>query len=584
MRNTINGYAAKADTIYQYVWAYRKRLMPGLTFAFLRSLMLAPLPWLFRVIVDEHLAAADMLGIASVVFVFIGLLFLHYVFAVKGARAIARVMANMNMDMRSMIYHKLQFLSFGFLDQQKTGRLISKYAFDTLKVEQTLMQLLNQFLPNVLYSLMIIFLLLTMNWQLSLVLLAMLPLYGFARFYFFGKFRVRNQQARLAQEHLTGTASELITALRLVRSFGEEKQARAQLDVTSENLARSRFELISVNQSFGAFTQVSTQALSLFVIAGGAILVMNGMLTLGTLFAFMVAMPIILQPVQMFAQVSEQYFIGQEAYRSIKELLNSTYVEEWKGQQRLPNLRGDIKFENVTFSYPSKDERVIEKFNLHIRSGEHVAFVGPSGSGKSTLANLVLGLYKPTSGVIKIDDLPQERMNLRWFRRQVAIVMQESLLLSGSIRENIRFAKPDANDEEVRRAAREANAEAFINELPEGYESEVGERGVSLSGGQRQRISIARAILRNPKVLILDEATSALDYESERLIQEALERLAHGRTVITIAHRLSTIRNADRIVVLRKGRVIESGSFEELVDHGGYFKELLSAQDRPVLA
>ncbi len=584
MRNNINGYAAQADTIYQYVWAYRKRLVPGLSFAFLRSLMLAPLPWLFRVIVDEHLASADLLGIASVVFVFIGLLFLHYVFAVKGARAIARVMANMNMDMRSMIYHKLQFLSFGFLDQQKTGRLISKYAFDTLKVEQTLMQLLNQFLPNVLYSLMIITFLVTMNWQLALVLVAMLPLYGFARFYFFEKFRLRNQQARLAQEHLTGTASELITALRLVRSFGEEKQARDQLDVTSENLARSRFELISVNQSFGAFTQVSTQALSLFVIAGGAILVMNNMLTLCTLFAFMVAMPIILQPVQMFAQVSEQYFVGQEAYRSIKELLNSTYVEEWKGQQRIPSLRGDIKFESVSFAYPSKQERVIENFSLHIRPGEHIAFVGPSGSGKSTLANLVLGLYKPTSGVIKIDDCPQELINMRWFRRQVAIVMQESLLLSGSIRENIRFAKPDATDEEVRQAAREANAEAFINELPEGYESEVGERGVSLSGGQRQRISIARAILRDPKVLILDEATSALDYESERLIQEALERLAHGRTVITIAHRLSTIRNADRIVVLRKGRIIESGKFEDLVERGGYFKELLYAQDRPVMA
>ncbi len=582
MKNNINGYAAQADTIYQYVWAYRRRLVPGLSFAFLRSLMLAPLPWLFRVIVDDHLAAGDMMGIASVVFVFIGLLFLHYVFAVKGARAIAGVMANVNMDMRSMIYHKLQFLSFGFLDQQKTGRLISKYAFDTLKVEQTLMQLLNQFLPNVLYSLMIIFLLLTMNWQLALVLLAMVPLYGFARFYFFGKFRLRNQQARLAQEHLTGTASELITALRLVRSFGEEKQARAQLDVTSEHLARSRFELISVNQSFGAFTQVSTQALSLFVIAGGALLVMNDMLTLGTLFAFMVAMPIILQPVQMFAQVSEQYFIGQEAYRSIKELLNSKYVEEWKGQKLLPNLRGDIKFENISFSYPSKEERVIENFSLHIGPGERIAFVGPSGSGKSTLANLVLGLYKPNAGVIRIDDVPQEEINLRWFRRQVAIVMQESLLLSGSIRENIRFAKPDATDEEVRQAAREANAEAFIAELPGGYESEVGERGVSLSGGQRQRISIARAILRNPKVLILDEATSALDYESERLIQDALERLARGRTVITIAHRLSTIRNSDRIVVLRKGRIIESGSFEDLVEQEGYFKELLSAQDRPV--
>ncbi|MCX6945345.1 MAG: ATP-binding cassette domain-containing protein, partial [Opitutales bacterium] len=215
---------------------------------------------------------------------------------------------------------------------------------------------------------------------------------------------------------------------------------------------------------------------------------------------------------------------------------------------------------------------------LTIRPGEHIAFVGPSGSGKSTLANLLLGLYAPTTGRILIDGVPQSEWDMRWIRRQLAVVMQDSILLSGSVGDNIRFAKPAATDAQIREAAKLANAEEFIARMPDGYLTPVGERGVALSGGQRQRIAIARSVLRNPPVLILDEATSALDYESERLIQEALDRLSQGRTVITIAHRLSTIRNADRIVVLRDGVIVEQGSYRELVQLGGAFSELIAAQ------
>jgi ATP-binding cassette, subfamily B, bacterial len=332
----------------------------------------------------------------------------------------------------------------------------------------------------------------------------------------------------------------------------------------------------SLSAVFGTFVHVSTQTLSLVIVGGGAILVLHNNLTIGTLFAFLMALPIILMPVQMIGQMSEQYFVGQESYGSIKELLDSTYVEEWDGNSRPLHLRGDIRFENVSMAY-APDKVVIRDFSLHIRPGEHVAFVGPSGSGKSTLASLVLGLYKPTAGHIYIDGTRQQHMDMRWFRRQVAVVMQESLLLSGSVIENIRFARHDATEEEVRQAVQMANAEDFILNLPQGYNTPLGERGVNLSGGQRQRISIARAILRNPRVLILDEATSALDYESEHLIQEALERLAEGRTVITIAHRLSTIKNADRIIMLRDGQVVEEGGFEELIARDGLFTQLLAS-------
>lgn len=570
--------ALAARSLTGYLWASRPRLWRGLGLALLRSLAVAPCPWLFQRMIDVAVPARDYGEIARLSLVVVALLAAHYVFSVWGANEIAKAMAQMMVELRSRIFYKLQFLSFGYLDQQKTGRLLSKYAFDTQKVEALLYNILNQFLPNILYGGSIFVILAVLNWRLSLVLGLVLPAYGLAKYHFFHRIQRTNQEARLAQERLTGTANEYISALRLVRSFGEEKQAEADLDRSSHDFARSRVQQSYVNAIFGTFWYVSTQVMALVVMAGGAALAIHGSLSIGTLIAFVAGLPIVLGPIQAFVGLSEQYFIGRESFHSIKELIDSTYVEDWRGTHRAPP-RGEIRFEGVNFAYPSAPgRRVLHDINLHIRPGEHLAFVGASGSGKSTLANLMLGLYAPDSGRVLIDDRPQSEWDLRWIRRQFAVVLQDSLLLSGSVIDNLRFARADATDAEVRAAARQANAEEFILKLPQGYDTPVGERGVSLSGGQRQRLAIARAILRNPPVLILDEATSALDYESERLIQDALDRLAEGRTVITIAHRLSTIRNADRIVVLDAGRIVEEGDFTTLSARGGPFARLVNAQ------
>jgi ABC-type multidrug transport system fused ATPase/permease subunit len=313
------------------------------------------------------------------------------------------------------------------------------------------------------------------------------------------------------------------------------------------------------------------------VVAGGACYVINGTMSFGTLVAFMAGLPVIMMPFHLFASIGEQYFIGQESYRSVRELLDSEYVEEWSGTRRPDVLLGEVKFDHVTFAYPGAKKTVLRDFSLHIRPGEHIALAGHSGAGKSTITYLVLGLYRSESGAVRIDGTPQAELDMRWFRQQCAVVLQENLLLSGTVAENIRFARPEATDAEVREAARQANAEEFIARMPDGYNTIVGERGAMLSGGQRQRLSIARAILRNPRILILDEATSALDYESERLVQEALQRLSEGRTVITIAHRLSTIRKADRIIVLNEGAIADQGTFAELSSRTGYFQDLLNA-------
>ena len=566
-------------SLASYLWSSRQRFRGGVALALLRSLAAAPCTLLIQRIVDKPLKEGSIDGVLTYSAWFVFCLLLHFVFSVWGANSISKTMAGLMVEMRSRIFFRVQFLSFSYLDGQKTGRLLSKYAFDTQKIEGLLFAVLNQLLPNLLMGICIMAILAWMNWFLLLVLLLAIPVYATAKYFFFVRIQQVNNENRLAQEKLTGTASEYMSALRLVRSFGEEAQAERELDHSSESFARSRIAQSYVNALFGTYVHVGMQFLSLIVIAGGAIMAIQGSISIGTLFAFMAGFGYILGPVHMFIGLSEPYFAAKEGYTSIKELIDSRYVETWHGTRKEGRLRGDIVYENVSFHYPTApDKTVIKDLNLTIRPGEHVAFVGPSGSGKSTLAHLLLGLYAPSSGRILIDGVPQAEWHMRWVRRQLAVVMQESILLSGSIGDNIRFAKPDATEAEIQEAARLANAEEFILRMPEGYKTPVGERGVALSGGQRQRIAIARAILRNPPVLILDEATSALDYESERLIQEALDRLSQGRTVITIAHRLSTIKNADRIVVLRDGVVVEQGNFRELNVRGGVFAQLIAAQ------
>jgi ATP-binding cassette, subfamily B, bacterial len=562
-----------------YMWTSRHRFWGGLSLAMARSLAAAPCTFLIQQIIDKPVQEKDIPGVLVYSAWFVACLVVHFGFSIWGAHAIAKSMGRLMVEMRSRIFYRIQFLSFSYLDGQKTGRLLSKYAFDTQKIEGLLYAVLNQLLPTLLMGLCILAILAWMNWLLLVVLLLAVPVYASAKLIFFNRIQRANNENRLAQERLTGTASEYMSALRLVRSFGEEDQAERELDHSSESFARSRIAQSYVNALFGTYVHVGMQVLTLLVIAGGAILAIQGGITIGTLFAFLAGFGYILGPVHLFIGLSEPYFAAKEGYISIKELIDSRYVEAWHGTRREDRLRGDLVYDDVSFAYPTAPEKtVIHRLNLTIRPGEHIAFVGPSGSGKSTLANLLLGLYAPTAGRILIDGVPQAEWDMRWVRRQLAVVMQDSILLSGSIGENIRFAKPSATEEEIRAAARLANAEEFILRMPQGYDTPVGERGVALSGGQRQRIAIARAILRNPPVLILDEATSALDYESERLIQEALDRLAEGRTVITIAHRLSTIRQADRILVLREGVIVEQGDFRTLQARGGLFAQMITAQ------
>ncbi|MEN8662736.1 MAG: ABC transporter ATP-binding protein [Lentimonas sp.] len=568
----------QSKTLKGYIWGQERYLRKYMFWRVLSILAITPFTIISQRIVDDAIPSKDLGAVWYFTGVSFALLLLHYLTMYLAVGALSNRTQEIFRKLRGQIFHKLNFMQFRFLDTVQTGRLLSKYAFDTNNIEATVIQIVTGILPELLRTFLLIFLLAYINIWLVLIVLICIPIFAIVRIYYYRPIEDNNQAVRVAREKMTGQANELISAIKLVRGFGQESVAKEQMGVLSDAYSAMRVSQMNLNESLGYIMFSVVTALSLFAVGVCGWLVIADKMTMGALVALIGALPICLYPVNMVTQFSLQYLLGAESYRSIKELVDSRYVEEWQGTQQLQPMRGEIQLRDVSFGYDEDDACAIENFSTTIQAGEHVAFVGPSGSGKSTLVSLILGFYAPEKGEILIDGVAQSELAIKEFRQDCAIVMQDNLLLSGTMMDNIRFGKPTATVEEVRQAAVHANALEFIEELPEGFETKVGERGVSLSGGQRQRIAIARALLRNPKVLILDEATSALDYESEKSVQEAIDYLAKGRTTITIAHRLSTIRSADRIIVLKKGHLVSEGSWDELAEQEGAFKDLLNAQ------
>ncbi len=566
-------------TLRGYIWAQQRHLRTYMFWRVLSVLAITPFPILSQKIVDVAIPAKDVQSLISYTGICFLLLAIHFASMRIGVGALSIQAQEIFRKLRARIFHKLNFMHFGFLDSVQTGRLLSKYAFDTSNIESTVIQIVTGIVPEVLRSALLICALAFINLWLLPIMLISLPLFAIVRFYYFQPIEKNNQAVRIARERMTGQASEFISAIKLVRGFGQESVAKEQMGQLSDEYSTKRESQMKLNQSLGYILFSVVTTISLFAVAVSGWMVITDKMSMGAMVAMIGALPVCLNTVNIFSQFSLQYLLGAESYRSIKELMDSAYVEKWQGERILDSMRGEVEFRNVTFSYDKeKEHRAIRNLSISIKAGEHVAFVGPSGSGKSTVVSLMLGFYAPTEGEILIDGIPQADLSIRELRQSCAIVMQDNLLLSGTLMDNIRFGKPAATDAEVIEAVRYANAMEFIEKLPQGLMTKVGERGVSLSGGQRQRIAIARALLRNPKILILDEATSALDYESEKLVQEAIDHLAKGRTTITIAHRLSTIRSADRIIVLQDGELISKGTWTELAGRDGVFKDLLAAQ------
>ncbi|KAJ1668003.1 hypothetical protein IW140_002436 [Coemansia sp. RSA 1813] len=472
----------------------------------------------------------------------------------------------------TLLSHDLAF----FDAAAQSGALISRVSMDIAEFQSTFKKIVTQGLKSATLTVGVVWQLLRLSPHLTFTLVSTMPVAYFALAYY-GKFlRTVRKSAKEWDAISTGIAGEAIGNIRTVRALSAEA-AELELYKEARNEASASSNRFGLHMgAFRGLTNTAIGAMVLLVLYNGGRLVSRGDMSPGDLMAFMIATQHAQKALDSLGSLMGQTVRAKSAVSRVLEIIHLVPTVPHTGGARLPITQGHIRFMDVDFAYPTRpDAPVLERFNLDIPAGQVVALCGASGSGKSTVAALLERFYDPSAGEIWLDACPLKRLDPSWHRAQIGFIPQEPALFSTSVRENLRLAQPGATDEEIEEACRQANAHDFVVAFPHGYDTVVGERGTLLSGGQKQRLSIARAILRNPRILILDEATSSLDAHSERLVQSALDNLMVGRTVLVIAHRLTTIRNADRIVVMGKvpGHIVEQGSHSELIERrGAYYK------------
>jgi len=567
--------------LIKYLRPYLKILILAIVCTVFVTLSTLVLPWLLgkglidKVIVEKNLFLLNLVAIGVVAAVAIKGAFFYfqtYLTSFIGYKVVT--------DMRNQIFQHLQKLSLSFYKKRRTGEIMSRAVNDVNLLQNVLANNIMRLVLNILIVLGVFVFIFYIDWRLSFFVLAVFPFLIFVVRRVGSQIKDSSSLVQMKIADISSILQEVIGGIEVIKSFTmEEHEVKKFQDQNLKNfrLNMKRTRIVAI---LPPIVEVLTTLCLVAILWYGGREVIKGKLTIGELIAFLGYIGLIINPLNRISRDYSQYQQALASTERIFELLDiEPEIKESPGAIEMPRIEGYIKFENVSFSYNEK-ELVLENINLDLKPGEKLALVGPSGVGKTTLVSLIPRFYDPILGKISIDKQDIKKVRLSTLREQIGIVPQETILFSGSIKDNIAYGRMKASDEEVVEAAKKANAHNFINSLPNGYETEVGERGVKLSGGERQRIAIARAILRDPRILILDEATSAVDTEAEVLIQEALEKLMKSRTTIIIAHRLSTIVNADRIVVLKGGKVGEAGSHEELMIKNGLYAKLYKTQFR----
>ncbi len=531
-------------------------------------------PWLLKNVVDDVLIAKNLAMLNALPFILVAL------FAGKGIASYAHqylmnwVGQNVVMDLRLRLYDHLQRMSLKYLYGKRLGELMSRITNDVTILQNLVTSVLVNLVVQAATFLGMIGFLLYINWKLTLITFAILPMTVLILDRAAKKLRGVGHAIQSELATLSSVVQEAFGAIRIVRSFATEDLELARFRNSNRDNFRAVMHGVQVQSALaGIIEVVLIAALALILWLGGKDVVV-GELTPGELIAFLGYLGFLVQPIRVFTSVVGSMQIGLAATDRIFALLDAPEdIVSPNNPAPLGAIEGSVTFRHVSFSYV-KGQEVLKGINLDVRPGEKIAIVGPTGSGKSTLADLIPRFYDPDGGTVSVDGTDVRTVDLRELRKQIGVVHQDSLLLRGSIAFNISYGLPGLSPEEIVKAAEVAGIHSFIESLPNGYDTEVGERGVTLSGGQRQRIAIARAVVRNPRILILDEATSSLDMEVERLVQKAMNKAMEGRTSFVIAHRLSTVRNADRIVVLDDGRIAEQGSHEELLARNGLYHRM----------
>ncbi len=486
-------------------------------------------------------------------------------------RVFSSAVNTMQLNLRSSIVRRLQELSISFHDNYQSGKLQTKVLRDVETLEILSRNLMNSVLPAIL-TIIIAFSFTVLKQPLvAIFYLVSVPVSSSLVFFFSKKMTARNKEYRNEIESLSANVVEMIQMIPITRAHGVEDVEVSKMNTRLENVKSKGIRLEVIGALFGASSWTSFQIVMLVCLMFTSILAFRKAISVGDVVLFQSFFAMIVGAVNMILNSYPDLARGFESIRSIGEILESPDIEQNAGKRAVTSVEGQFIFDNVSYTYDKAQQPAIKNIRLDIAAGESVAFVGESGSGKTTLMSLVIGFRRPTVGRILLDGTDMRELDLRQYRRFLAVVPQTTLLFSGSIRENVIYGIDKVKDSQLWDILEMANAAEFVSKMPQGLDSKLGELGTRLSGGQRQRISIARALARNPRVIILDEATSSLDVVSESLIQEAIQRLVKGRTTFIVAHRLSTIRNANRIMVMKNGECVESGTHEELMNAKGEF-------------
>jgi ATP-binding cassette subfamily B protein len=572
--------------LMRYLRPHRAQTALVLTFVMLGMLVSLVTPYLTRPLMDHALAPVQPMPVAHrmhnlgwivLLTLFAGLA--NLMIGVLRGRAVVRLGGVLTHDLRTQLYSHLQLMSLRFFDRRQTGQVISRVTQDTQALESVLIDGVQYFVVNILLLIGIGGVLAWMNWRLTLLVLLPVPAILLASRLFWPRLIALWHRFHHIRGRMVASVNDALSGMRVVKAFAKEKEEIARFDRSSRDTMLSDRDVELMSATFWPVLGYITSTGAMLVTYFGGRQVIHEELTVGTLFAFQAYLGMFYGPLQYLSRIADYLARSLAAGARVFEVLDSVpEVREATEAVAIERLSGAIRFEKVTFGY-DRHKPALKEISFEVRPGEMIGLVGQSGAGKSTLINLICRFYEVDDGRVEIDGVDIRKVRQRDLRSQIGVVLQDTFLFNGTIAENIAYARPGASAEDVLAAAKAANAHDFIIGKPDGYDSLLGERGLSLSGGERQRIAIARAILHDPRILILDEATASVDTDTEKQIQEAISRLVKGRTTIAIAHRLSTLRNADRLLVLKNGGIAETGTHEQLLaNENGEFARLVKMQ------